>query len=35
MVARYRELGNIPRDLADAVRKVMAGTGISGLTIGE
>ena len=35
MVARYRELGNIPRDLADVVRKVMAGTGIAGLTIGE
>ena len=34
MVARYRELGNIPRDLADVVRKVMAGTGIAGLTIG-
>jgi DNA-binding transcriptional LysR family regulator len=35
MVARYRELGNIPRDLADVVRKVMGGTGIAGLTIGE
>ena len=34
MVARYRELGNIPRDLEDVMRKVMAGTGIAGLTIG-
>jgi DNA-binding transcriptional LysR family regulator len=33
MVARYRELGNIPRDLADVVRKVMVGTAIPGLTI--
>jgi DNA-binding transcriptional LysR family regulator len=33
MVARYRELGHIPRDLAEVVKKVMAGMGIPGLTI--
>jgi DNA-binding transcriptional LysR family regulator len=35
MVARYRELGHIPRDLAEVVKKVMAGTGIASLTLGE
>ncbi len=35
MVARYRELGHIPRDLADVVRTVMAETGIAGLTIDD
>jgi hypothetical protein len=33
MVARYRELGHIPRDLAEVVKKVMAAMGIPGLTI--
>jgi DNA-binding transcriptional LysR family regulator len=35
MVARYRELGHIPRDLADVVRTVMSEASIAGLTIGE
>ena len=35
LVARYRELGHIPRDLADFARQILAETGITGLTIDE
>jgi DNA-binding transcriptional LysR family regulator len=34
MVARYRELGHIPRDLAEVARKALAQSGAGGLKVG-